>query len=288
MKTIGQSQLWGFFDDRPLIQKAANTAVRNGSGHFVSSYMELAKKIAEVQFMNPAYELLFRGQARDYKNRKGNSTLKPTLLRSRSEDGNRPPSIELLARRFDRLEEAEQRLVEVFDTKQLESRKELRRQRILRWAMLQHYEVCDTPLLDVSRSIRIAASFASSKEGDSAYLFVLAVPSLGGALSVSIDSGLQTIKLSAVCPPSALRPHIQEGYLLGEFPEMAGFDQKRHYESYETDFGRRLVAKFRMKPVDFWSDENFPQIPQAALYPDQHDSLYDLLSPLKAKLQESA
>ena len=40
----------------------------------------------------------------------------------------------------------------------------LRRQRILRWSILQHYEICDTPLLDVTQSIRIAASFASRSQ----------------------------------------------------------------------------------------------------------------------------
>ncbi len=40
---------------------------------------------------------------------------------------------------------------------------------MLRWAILQHYEVCRTPLLDVTQSI--AASFASMVNGDERYVF---------------------------------------------------------------------------------------------------------------------
>lgn len=36
----------------------------------------------------------------------------------------------------------------------------LKRQRILHWSILQHYEVSATPLLDVTHSLPIAASFA--------------------------------------------------------------------------------------------------------------------------------
>ena len=42
--------------------------------------------------------------------------------------------------------------------------------------------------------------------------------------------------------------HLQEGYLLGEYPEIADFEQKTHYEDYEMDFGQRLIAKFRFNP----------------------------------------
>src|SRR5206468_364868 len=138
---------------------------------------------------------------------------------------------------------AEGALIREYMAENLLGVKRLKRHRVLRWAILQHYEVCLTPLLDVTHSLRIAASFASINMPDKVYLFVLGVPNLSGAVTASAESGLQIIRLSSVCPPSAVRPHIQEGYLLGEYPEMAEFEQKANYFHYEIDFGRRLVAK---------------------------------------------
>ena len=43
------------------------------------------------------------------------------------------------------------------------------------------------------------------------------------------------IRLASVCPPEAVRPHIQEGYLLGEYPEIADYEQKALYPHYEID-----------------------------------------------------
>ena len=153
----------------------------------------------------------------------------------------------------------------------------MQRHRILRWAILQHYEVCPTPLLDVTHSLRIAASFASlvpgkkAKLAKEAYVYALGVPNLSGAITASTEAGLQILRLSSVCPPQAVRPHIQEGYLLGEYPEIAGYRDKARYQPYEVDFGLRLVAKFVFEPASFWKDRNFPRVLQSALYPSAND-----------------
>ncbi|MCZ8203725.1 FRG domain-containing protein [Gemmatimonas sp.] len=280
MRAIGTSQLFSYFDASAEPREAKYTEIRKGVGHPVKSFMDLAKKVAELQYRNPELELLFRGQNSDHQNLQKNSTLKPTILRS-AKGSRQPPARALLHERFERLAQAEQQLVALFEAKDLLPKTQLRRQRILRWAILQHYEVCATPLLDVSRSLRIAASFATVGAENEAYIYVLGVPNLSGVLTVSIDSGIQTIKLAGICPPAALRPHIQEGYLMAEFPEMGAFDQKLEYEHYETDFGRRLVAKFRFNPKTFWADRSFPRVPQRALYPDAHDSLAKLLKSIR-------
>jgi hypothetical protein len=139
--------------------------------------------------------------------------------------------------------------------------------------------------LDVTHSLRIAASFASANDNREAFVFVLGVPNLSGAVTASAEACLQIIRLSSVCPPSAVRPHIQEGYLLGEYPEMGGIDQKQHYKHYETDFGRRLVAKFRFEPARFWSP-NFPRVRKGALYP-KRDPLLTLANSIKSDLPGS-
>jgi hypothetical protein len=122
-------------------------------------------------------------------------------------------------------------------------------------------------LLDVTHSLRIAASFASHRSESRGFLFVLGVPNLSGAITASADAGVQIVRLSSVCPPSAVRPHIQEGYLLGEYPEIDSYQQKAHYILKEIDFGRRLIAKFTLNPRTFWQQSNkFPLIPEEALY----------------------
>lgn len=181
---------------------------------------------------------------------------------------------------------AESALTKGYDALKRTGRQRVARERLLRWAILQHYEVCPTPLLDVSQSLRIGASFASLTRTREAFLYVVAIPNISGAITAHAESGLQIIRLSSVCPPpSALRPHIQEGYLLGEYPEMIGVDQVNNYQHYEMDFGRRIVARFRFDPVTFWAaDNNFPVLPLAALYPPTADWLEVLAVTIKAQV----
>lgn len=264
MENIGKQELWSFVDGWPKATTAKVVDIRKGPGHKVHSFLELATKIAELQFRNRNHVLVFRGQSGDYRNKKSNSTLKPTLFRPLKK-GN--PSSSTLIKRFETLREAEKELALRYVQAGFLGIDRLKRQRILRWAILQHYEVCPTPLLDITISLRIAASFGSHDCEDQAFLFVLGVPNLSGAITASAEAGLQIVRLSSVCPPKAIRPHLQEGYLLGEYPEMSDFAQKQEYFHYEIDFGRRLVAKFRFNPKTFWKDDTFPMVSKEALYP---------------------
>jgi len=275
METIGSQKIWSFFDVSRTCRVANNTEIRKGRGHRVSSYFELATKIAELQFRNRDHVLLFRGQSGDFRNAQGNTTLKPTLLRP---EGAGNPSEAKLVERFQRLGRAERELVARYAASGFLGVDRLRRHRILRWSILQHYEICTTPLLDVTHSLRIAASFASLGEASKAYLFVLGVPNLSGAVTASAEAGLQIVRLSSVCPPSAVRPHIQEGYLLGVYPDLVDYAQRENYAHYEMDFGRRLVAKFVINPATFWKNGNFPKVTRRALYPSAaEDALYKLM-----------
>jgi hypothetical protein len=280
MDTIGQSKLWAFFDDRPRIQESDNTAIRKGAGHRVRSYLELATKTAELQFMNRQHVLLYRGQGKDHRNKQKNTSLKPSIFRP-VKGAN--PDMALLEERFERLSRAESSLATEYRAQGFLGVERLTRQRIVRWSILQHYEICYTPLLDVTHSLRIAASFASAGATDDVYLFVLGVPNISGAITASAESELQVVRLSSVCPPSAVRPHIQEGYLLGEYPDMGDIRQKALFDHYEVDFGRRLVAKFIFNPKEFWKGKVFPQIGSRALYPEpRNDPLAKLAETVKA------
>ncbi|MGH8092687.1 MAG: FRG domain-containing protein [Chthoniobacterales bacterium] len=285
METIGQQQLWVFRDginDAVSIQKRA---FRKEKAHYVASYLDLAKKVAELQFKNRDYVLLFRGQRHDIRNLQKFTTLKPSLFRPRS-GSRRNPDQEILTNRFDRLRAAERVLLQRYKGAALLGIERLERYQILRWAILQHYEVCATPLLDVTQSLRVAASFASLGANEEAFIFVIGVPNISGAITASAEAGLQVIRLSSVCPPAALRPHLQEGYLLGEYPEMSGYDQKELYKHFEIDFGRRLVTKFRFDPDKFWKHSgSFPAVARRALYPSESsDPLYSICLGVKSAI----
>jgi hypothetical protein len=45
------------------------------------------------------------------------------------------------------------------------------------WSLLQHYEICDTPLLDLTHSLHVSCSFAfDSNEGETGIIYVLGMP----------------------------------------------------------------------------------------------------------------
>jgi len=287
MRTIGKKAIWSFISNRTNVSRISDVGeVSKDRGNKVTSYLDLATKIAELQFRNPEFVFLFRGQDQDYRDDMKKTTLKARLFRSEPGSFSAPES-SILVKRFEMLKTAEEHLVQKYKEGRFSGDKDVLRHRILRWAILQHYEVCPTPLLDVTHSLRIAASFASENAEKSAFIYVLGVPNLSGAVTASAEAGLQIIRLSSVCPPAALRPHIQEGYLLGEYPDIADYDQKDRYGNYEIDFRRRLLAKFYFSPKTFWKSDDFPRVAHDALYPpEDKDPLFALAMRVK-KLTES-
>jgi hypothetical protein len=271
MERLGNSKIWSFLDGSAGIEAVSNSAIRQGNGRYVVNYLELAAKIAELQFRNPSHVLFFRGQSADHKSVKGYSSLKSSIFRPPM--GNTTITRKLIAHRYECLAIAEKMLAARFKALKRLGTMRVQRQRLLRWSILQHYEVCDTPLLDVSQSLRIGASFASLNDTDEAFLYALAVPNISGTITASVEAGIQVVRLAGACPPAALRPHVQEGFLLGEYPDVASADQIANYKPFQFDFGLRIIGKFRFSPKRFWRDDNFPKITPAALYPQSKDWL---------------
>ena len=96
MEIIGQQKLWSFSEDFIAAKPSTCSSVRTSAAAEVKSFVDLATKIAELQFMNSDYVLLFRGQTTDHKNNKGNSSLKPSLFRGIA--GHNPKSLKLMER----------------------------------------------------------------------------------------------------------------------------------------------------------------------------------------------
>ncbi len=283
METLRSRKITSLLENDASFRSATNHDIRSDRGAHVQDYPELVEKVAQLSFYNPEHVLLFRGQKQEYPNSRGNTSIKPTIFRPIS--GTRPPDSFELARRYQILSNAEQTLSENFSQSRFLGRQRIVRHRMLRWAILQHYEVCGTPLLDVTHSLRVAASFATNDVSDAeAVLYVLAVPALSGSVTASSEQGIQTIRLSSICPPDARRPYFQEGYLLAEYPDLVTISEKQNYRPHEIDFGRRLLAKFRLPGLGFWS-KDYTAIPNEALYPNERDPLVEFAEQIKARLE---
>jgi FRG domain-containing protein len=251
-------------------------------GHEINSYQELLEKISALNFYNRSQQIFFRGQIKDYFNnsKKGKpvrSNLYPSLLR------NLPTSKikrrERIKERLRILEKAECLLKDSFSIGYIHKHK------LVRWAILQHYEVCETPLLDITSSLQSALSFAVPNGSSEGHLFVLAFPHQTGPISVSLESMTQIVDLSKLCPPEALRPHFQSGLLAADYPSaIDGEELARSAPKVGGNFACRLLTKFHLKNVDTWVGKHFHPTPNDIIYPNERDKWYQNLTEIKEKL----
>ncbi|WP_116770091.1 FRG domain-containing protein [Maribacter litoralis] len=236
----------------------------------IKTFRELVEKTAQLAYLNKDHLLFYRGQNSDYRNRGGSSTFYPSIYR-----GDYLQQREV-NNRFDILNGACKSLTDLFVNQKVEGYKELKRKKYIQWSVLQHYEVCATPLLDFTHSLRVACSFAlQDNNSDNAYIFVFGLPYITNRISVNSEHDLVNIRLLSICPPHALRPYFQEGYLVGTEDITTTYDSKS-----ELDFNNRLIAKFEIpNSDDFWG-ESFDQIPKDSLYPD-NDPIWELTKEIK-------
>lgn len=241
----------------------------------VSTFRMLVEHVARLAYANPDELLFFRGQEKDFQSKAGGSTLYPAIYR-----GDQISSRELI-HRFKILDQAARLLVDRFKRQSIEGHGELRHKRYIQWSILQHYEVVDTPLLDLTQSLRVACSFAQLRSTDpTCYVYVLGLPYITNRISINSEHDLVNIRLLSICPPSALRPYFQEGFLAGTTDVTTDFESKT-----ELDFRNRLIAKFAIRRSrDFWGP-GFEQIPETALYP-KGDKVLELCNEIKRELRE--
>ncbi len=247
-------------------------------GHEVRSYIELLQKVAALCFHNRRFRLLFRGQKADYKmsSLASTSDLYPSILRGfTANKGDRQAGLD---HAFDTLLRAESLLAE-----EIRSR-ELIENQIVRWAVLQHYEVCKTPLLDVTASLQSALTFAIGDRSEG-WLYVLAFPQLTGSVSVSLESKTQVIDLGQICPPEALRPHFQQGLLVSDYPEIRTRKQSHGRRGMRgNNFAARLLTKFRLVDCKSWHTEGYMSTPSNVLFPNAIDPWFKKTQVVKREL----
>jgi len=272
MKLI-EHHLWSHLSfENNLIH--SNKEIRTSEAKSVNSYSDLVKHVAQVAFYNPGLTLFYRGQSGDYRDKKNNSSLFPSIYRP--DRGAKTLPKRTIERRFKAMNYACELMRKRYSSI---GRNKLNRFHEIIWAILQHYEVCATPLLDLSSSLQVAASFASHSEGDEGYVFILGVPHTNGSISYFTDYEMLNIKLQGICPPSAMRPYFQEGYLAATFPVREG---ERRLVNH--NFSRRLIAKFKFKKEHFW-DEHFAKVPKEVLFPED-DEVLELCQTIQHELQK--
>jgi len=240
----------------------------------VRTYRDLVEKVAELCCWNKDYLIFFRGQTFDYKKKAGNSTFYPTIYRKDPLTEN--DRIYL----FGKLREASRILQQKLKDLEIPGWKEVSRWEVIQWSLLQHYEVTQTPLIDVTQSLRVACSFAQHADGnDEAYIYVFGLPYLNSRITRSSEHELLYVRLLGIAPSIALRPHYQEGYLVGTEGITTDYSDKT-----ELDLNNRLIAKFIIpNHPSFW-DDGFAVVPEEALFPN-NDKMKDLCTEIRINLE---
>lgn len=250
--------------DKNWSKHLTNDEILKSKPKRVETYDELVQDVAQILFHNRDMVMYYRGHDLDYKDNDGKTTILPSIYRRK------PTEKKLMLKdNFSKLNVKVEELKKEFrdSTIKLAGTSIIHKYPEIGWSLLQHYEVCGTPLIDVTHSLHVACSFAIDKnKGSTGIIYVLGMPWQTDTICYKTYEELVLIKLLGICPPQAQRPFFQEGYLAGPFPNYKLDDTSR---VPQFDFARRLIAKFEI-PIgtrDFWGD-GFGPIPHDKLYQD--------------------
>jgi hypothetical protein len=240
----------------------------------IQTFHELLEAVAFLGAMNKRLTLFYRGQA---------STRDPIPALFRDEwpvpftMGKIPINTKSRRCYWETLPLIAKKVFEICEPLGLPRPEGLKTIREVQWSVIQHYGLWPTPLVDLTTSLRTAASFAmnyqSVTKGEqqrTGFLYVVGMPHSTGSVSFFVDDNIVLARLQSACPPIAKRPHYQDGFLAGRFP----FNEPDQKTSGKSSLLRRVVAKFKLiDDGQFW-DEDFPVISKTALQP-QDDALWD-------------
>ena len=238
--------------------------------------------------MNKRLALFFRGQTHDF-------DPSPMLFRKTWTcfDTNTKLTIDGVRNRYwKELEQIGKRVYTVCDSSDfgLPRWRGLRDIREVQWAVVQHYGLWPTPLIDLSTSLRVAASFAmdfsygEAEQPRQGYIYVVGMPVSTESITFNIDEHITLARLYSACPPVAERPHYQEGYLAGRFPIYSMNDKGVAEKSLLT---RRLIALFKIEDKGSFWDEDFPMMSKTAIYPDDDRLLKRFIELFGSNSQQS-
>lgn len=260
-----------------------------GDGLDINSFNDLRKIVAELSCLHPDSIVFFRGQHTDHKRKYSNkgiegSTFLPSIYRGQ-------PTKQILRQRWQRLELATNLLkkeIKKIPKSESDEFSFLKDKRLAQWSVLQHYGIVETPLLDVTQSLRVACSFADlgrDPQSSIAYIYAFALPYPTGRISINSEHDITNIRLLSVIPSIVRRPHNQEGFLVGE-DDIA----ETEHVSEKFDLRMRAIAKFRIHigEDDFWKTYNNQKdrpLTEEELYPDKNDQDKDILYTITERIK---
>ncbi len=184
---------------------------------------------------------------------------------------------------FESLKRVSKTLSKLFAAKKMDGYRDLKRNEYICWGILQHYGISDTPLLDITHSLRVACSFAQLKNlTNECFVYVFGLPYVTNRISANSEHDIINIRLLSICPPDALRPYFQEGYLSCTWNITTEYDNKT-----DLDFKNRLIAKFRIPNTKAFWGRGFSAIPEQVLYP-KGDKVENLCKNLKLEILKKA
>ncbi len=244
--------------------------VRRSDGYPTKSFRELVELTARVAIWNKQYDIFFRGQNHDYKNKNDKSDIYPNICRPEL-NSNREYKASIKTQTIEkRLAQLNYFINYLYKSERYPPR--IRRSRNfieMDYALIQHYCILPTPLIDITQSLRVAATFAL-RGSQTGYLYVFGIPYPHGSISYFIDNKIILVKLQNSCPADALRPRYQEGFLVGRFPFSP-------YKAEGDNLATRMLAKFYLDNSDnhFW-DNLFKPLSEKLLFPPKDQKMIEL------------
>jgi len=259
---------------KELARHIGSKPVGKAAPFLIKTYRQLIEQVAHLSYLNKDQLLFFRGQTQDFLNKAGVSTFYPSIYR---EDNLQQQEVTY---RFEVLDQAARQLKDLFSKKKVDGYSDVSRKRYIQWSILQHYSVCQTPLLDFTHSIRVACSFAQDSDTkENVFVYVFGFPYITNRITINSEHDIVNVRLLSICPPDALRPYFQEGYLASTSDITDDYDSKP-----ELDFNNRLIAKFSIPNTkQFWG-QGLSKIPNSLLYPEK-DQIEELCKSIQISIR---
>lgn len=264
----------GEFQIKSKLKRTTINSIAAAEPYKIGNYAQLNDLVAKLAHANRSYVLFFRGQKQEHRLGNRFPTIYPTLFRKHISQG---ISLDEL---FQQLENEQEmlRIRNHFRKPRFAGASSVMSSFQLRCALLQHYEICDTPMIDVSQSLHVATSFAlggNEKGSDkSGIIYVLALPWPSKNYHNNKEEDLYLVRLAGITPPQAKRPYRQEAFAV--MSNDLATTQIQNLDLQRLDFANRLVCKFEInKSKEFWNNIAQP-LPKSFLSPKQ-DIFYQFM-----------
>ena len=232
----------------------------NAHSYQVHRYSELVYLVSLLRFLNQNQFILYRGESKQHTNDQGILSFLPGIYRNENNTND-----------FKLLKEKTSKLLQFEELKNVYQEYT----NIIAQGLLQHYEIVRTPFLDLTQSLRVAYSMAlneAEKRQDgreTIFIYLFSVPFFNGYITKIQD--LTLVNLPSVCPPTAMRPLLQEGYLI------------RYNKEESYDFNQNLIAEIAIDKKDLKNNQRFSSIIEGSLLDNPYDEFRQSIKKLKNK-----